>query len=198
MHDPSVLVFEIHVPIPVGKWPARTGPRFSVKRGVWTGSGPKAGKPRHRFFRPCGWDVVAFGRRIGWWNVLEVWHEEPDGRDAHTVCKGQRGSQLTWHNVKWAWVHRRHLNIYSPPVRRVVRWRKDRCGECGQPFRWKGDSRTGVGWESREVLHSPCASLRHVRSQLKDATAVLQFTADDNARWRVEYRLKQLESTEQP
>jgi len=148
MHDPSCQVFEIHVPIPVARWKSRVH-RWRFARSRWTGDGPHAGTPRRRLLRPDGWDVVAAGRVIGWWNVLEVWHEEPQGRDSGTVCKGQKGSQLTWHNVKWAWLHRRHLNIYSPPIRRVVRWRKLRCAGCGLRFRWKHDARHALGWDAR-------------------------------------------------
>lgn len=193
MHDPDVQVFEIHVPIPVVRWKVKTK-RDGLRRRRWTGDGPRAGKPMRFLLRPEGWELVLGGHLIGWWNVLEVWHHEPGGRDAHTTCKGRKGSHLTWHNIRWAWTHRKHLNIYSPPWRRVVRWRTDRCAECGKRFRWKGDARFGVGWSGREVLHDKCSSLRHVQSQLADATAVLQFTADENARWRVEQRLKHLET----
>jgi len=43
-----------------------------------------------------------------------------------------------------------------------------------------------------------CMSLRHVRSQLEDLTGYVHGTADDNARWRAEYRLKGLDAAAQP
>lgn len=184
MHDPSVQVFEIHVPIPVKRWKSLSRPN-GLRRRTWTGDGPKAGTPMRHFLRPEGWELVIAGRLMGWWKVLEVWHEEPQGHDSGSVCKGQKGSQLTWHNVKWAWAHRAHLHIYSPPWRRVVFWRKGRCAGCGLPFRWNRDARHALGWDSSDVYHGPCASLVHVRRQLEDAYAVLAFDADDNAQWRV-------------
>lgn len=185
MHDPSFQVFEVHVPIPVVRWKVRATPN-GLRRRRWTGGGPEhLGKPMHNPLRPGGWDLVIARRLIGWWNVLEIWHDEPEGRDSGTVCKGHHGSKLDLHNVRWAWRHRRHLHIYSPPVRRMVAWRKQRCAGCGHRFRWKRDARHSLGWSAREVYHSPCASLVTVRSQLEDAYSVLAFDANDNAKWRV-------------
>lgn len=188
MHDPSCQVFEIHAPIPVVRWKVRATPN-GLRRKRWTGDGPTAGKPMRHFLRPEGWELVVAGRLIGWWNVLEVWHEEPQGRDSGTVCKGQKGSQLTWHNVRWAWAHRQHCRAYSPPIRRVVFWRKVRCAGCGLRFRWKRDARHSLGWDAKDVYHGPCASLVTVRGQLEDAYKVLAFEADENAAWRVGYAL---------
>lgn len=185
MHDPSFKVFEVHVPLPVVRWKVRATSN-GLRRRRWTGGGPEhLGKPMHNPLRPGGWELVIARRLIGWWNVLEVWHDEPGGRDSGSVCKGHHGSKLDLHNVRWAWRHRRHLHIYSPPIRRVVSWRKLRCAGCGHRFRWKRDSRHSLGWSAREVYHGPCASLVMVRGQLEDAYAVLAFDADDNAKWRV-------------
>jgi len=41
-------------------------------------------------------------------------------------------------------------------------------------------------------------SLRHVRSQLDDITAYVRAEADSDARWRVEYRLKNLDEAARP
>lgn len=189
MHDPDVQVFEIHIPVPVKKWASRAP--NGLRRRRYTGGGPEhVGKPMYPTWRPAGWEVVIHGSRIGWWNVLEVWHTEPGGADSGKVCKGMGGSQLTWRNVKWAWRHRRHIRVWSPPVRRVKAWRTLRCAGCGLRFRWKNDARFSPGWGAREVYHDPCMSLRTVRGQLDDAYAVMTFTADDDAKWRVEYVLK--------
>lgn len=183
MHDPSVQVFEIRVPVPAVEYKVRATPN-GLRRRRWTG-GDEVGKPQKRPYRPAAWELVIAHRLIRWWNVLEVWHDEPGGRDAHTLCKGQRGSQLTWHNVRWAWTHRRHLRLWSPPIRRVASWRKLRCDGCGHRFRWKRDARHALGWNAREVYHGPCASLVTVRSQLDDAYKVLAFEADETTTWRV-------------
>ena len=185
MHDPSCQVFEIQVPIPVVAYKVRATAN-GLHRRRWTGGGPAyLGKPMHHPFHPHAWELVIAGRLIRWWDVIEVWHEEPEGRDSGSVCKGQKGSQLTWHNVKWAWVHRSHCRVYSPPVRRVRRWRTARCAGCGLPFRWKRDSRHALGWGASDVYHGPCASLVTVHGQLEDAYKVLAFEADETTAWRV-------------
>lgn len=123
-------------------------------------------------------------RRLYWPPMLDVWHVEPQGRDSGTVCKGMGGSDLSWHNVRWAWTHRRHLSLRFWPYLSVKRWLVDRCAECGRRFFWK-DDRHGY-MSSDAVYHDRCMTLRHVRSQLDDAAKALTFTATDTERWRVE------------
>lgn len=132
------------------------------------------------------------------WIKLDVWHNEPKGRDSGTICKGMGSTELSWHNVRWAVAHRHHLSYRFWPYLRVKRWIVDRCGECGRRFFWK-DGRFGY-MNGTAVYHDACMTLRHVRSQLDDATKYLQGTADNTARWRVEYRLRNLDAAhnEQP
>ena len=73
----------------------------------------------------------------------------------------------------------------------VRRWIVDRCEGCGKRFRWKDDRHSYQSTD--KVWHDVCMSLRQVRSQLDDLTAYVRLEADDNARWRVEHRLKQLD-----
>lgn len=189
MHDPDFQLFEIHAPVPVERWKVR-GEANGLTRRRYTGGGSEyVGKPMRPVWRPDGWNLVLFGRRIGWWNVLEVWHSEPGGRDSGTVCKGHQGSQLTWHNVKWGWRHRDHLRVICRPVARVRSWITLRCAGCGKRFRWKGDARFSLGWDSRETYHDPCHQLVHVRRQLDELTKYVQFDSDETMRWRVERRL---------
>jgi hypothetical protein len=124
---------------------------------------------------------------------LDVWHDEPNGADSGTVCKGHRSSDLTWPNVRWAWTHRSHLHYRWWPYLRVNRWLTDHCVECGRRFFWK-DERHGYMSGDRPY-HRQCMSLRHVRSERDDLTGYVRGTADWNARWRVEYRLKLDEDT---
>ena len=126
-----------------------------------------------------------------WPPVLVVWHREPTGHDSHTVCKGMSGTGLSWHNLRWALAHWRHLHCQWPPFQRVRHWLFTRCGECGFRFLWK-QGRFGY-MSSDEVLHDKCMALREVRSQLADLTAYFQLTDDNNARWRAEYRLSHLD-----
>jgi hypothetical protein len=120
---------------------------------------------------------------------LDVWHDEPGGRDAFTVCgrPPQRGTA----RLLWTIRHTRHLHFRWWPYLNIRRWVVDRCADCGRRF-LRRDARHSYQ-SSDAVYHDVCMSLRHVRGQLDDITGYLRGTADSNARWRVEYRLKGLD-----
>ena len=123
---------------------------------------------------------------------LDIWHDEPGGHDSGTVCGSipmKVGARMLW-----AARHVRHLHYRFWPYLRVKRWIRDRCADCGRRFLWK-EPRTGY-MGSDDVYHGPCMSLRSVRSDLDDITGYLRGTADSNARWRVDYRLEQLDVNE--
>jgi hypothetical protein len=122
---------------------------------------------------------------------LDVWHDEPGGQDAFTVCG--RPPQTGPARLLWVARHARHLHFRFWPFLRIKRWIGDHCAECGRRFLWK-DARHGYQSHGpREVYHDQCMSLRHVRDQLNDLTALVRFKADSNAKWRAEYRLKGLD-----
>lgn len=191
MHDPEVVVFDVHLPIPWLRKKWEREPDWGIRVHRFTNP-EHLGKRIEPWFRPKGYDVFVAGRKVELVDLCTVWHTEPDGRDAGSKCKGMKGSDLNWHNVKWAFKHRHHLEAHFDFYRRVKRWRNDRCEECGKPFRWKGDSRSGY-MSSDKVWHDKCLSLVHVRSQLEDAAKVLTGTADFNERFRVDYWLRRRE-----
>lgn len=119
---------------------------------------------------------------------LDVWHVEPGGHDSAEVCGH---APHGWRRATWTARHVRHLHFRFWPVFKVRRWLRDRCGECGRRFLWR-DERHGYQ-SSDTVYHAQCMSLRACRSQLDDLTAYVLATADSNARWRAERRLKHLE-----
>ena len=119
---------------------------------------------------------------------LDVWHDEPDGRDAFEVC-GHAPHGVG--RIAWTLRHRRHLHYRWWPYLRIQRWITHRCADCGQRFRWKEGRFSYQGTD--EVWHDVCMTLRGVRSQLDDITAYVRAEADSNARWRVEHRLKNLD-----
>lgn len=123
---------------------------------------------------------------------LDVWHDEPGGADAFTVCGHPPQGAVA--RLVWTVRHVRHLHYRFWPYLKIRRWITDRCAECGRRFLWR-DSRNGYQ-SSDAVYHDTCMSLRHVRGQLDDITGYLRGTADSNARWRVEYRLKGLDEAE--
>lgn len=123
------------------------------------------------------------------WLGLDVWHDEPGGRDAFQVCGWP--SQRWPARVAWAVRHARHLRPRWWPYLNVQRWIVDRCDHCGQRFRWR-EARHSYQSTDR-VWHDVCMSLRHIRGQLEDLTGYVLGTADENARWRANCRLEGIE-----
>ena len=121
---------------------------------------------------------------------LDIWHREPGGHDSGEVCG--RPPKRGIRRVVWAVRHARHLRLRWWPYQHVRRWIVDRCAGCGRRFAWR-EARYSYQSTDR-VWHDPCMSLRHVRSQLDDLTGYALGTADDNARWRANYRLTGIEN----
>jgi hypothetical protein len=121
---------------------------------------------------------------------LDVWHDEPGGRDAHEVCGHPPNRGLG--RLAWTLRHARHLHFRWWRYLNVKRWIVDRCDGCGRRFGYR-EARYSYPSSERAVWHDPCMSLRHVRSQLDDLTGYVLATADSNARWRAAYRLEKLE-----
>lgn len=120
---------------------------------------------------------------------LDVWHDEPGGRDSGEVC-GHAPMRLG-PRAAWTVRHARHLHFRFWPYLNIRRWIRDHCDECGRRFLWKDARHSYQGTD--KVWHGQCMDLRHVRSQLAELTAYAQGDEmDSNARWRVEYRLKGL------
>lgn len=178
MHDPDVVVFDIKWPLP--SW--RSWRRNRAHKRV-------SGKA----YRAA---------------IVTVWHHEPDGHDSGRICKGMGGSDLTLHNVRWAWTHRAHLWLQWPLWQSLCRRIWTRCAECGEPFRrgqatfshgWNGD---GPGWKVRPagVYHEKCSALVGIRSQrdeflralaLLDPTEVqLSPPMTSTEAWRVRYAVE--------
>lgn len=89
-----------------------------------------------------------------------------------------------------------YLEVHYQFLRRVKRWLRDRCGECGRRFLWNDERHGFISSDTR--YHATCMSLRHVRGQLEDLTKYVTFEADDTERWRVEYRLEGLRAQSGP
>lgn len=63
-----------------------------------------------------------------WPSVVTVWHREPGGGDANTVCK---------YDGRWR-IHVHHWRLQVPPLQELRRHLLTRCGWCGGRSR-KGD-----------------------------------------------------------
>lgn len=122
---------------------------------------------------------------------LEIWHDEPGGKDAFSVCGWPRRGIK---RLRYLLRHSRHLSLRWWPYMSVKRWIVDRCDGCGHRFLWRQGRFSYISTD--KVWHEACMSLRSVRSQLNDITDYVRGTADSNARWRVEYRLEGLDEKE--
>jgi hypothetical protein len=116
---------------------------------------------------------------------LDIWHDEPNGQDAGTVCGNPPMTLLG--GILWGIRHARHLHYRFWPYLKVRRWIRDHCDECGRRFLWKGARHGYMG--SDAVYHDQCMSLRATRSNLDDLTAHVLGAADWDTGWRAKYRL---------
>lgn len=101
-------------------------------------------------------------------SIIEIWHIEPNGADALTICqKRYKDKDGKWHYSKgWKW-HFWHWQI-SPSI--LYKWRRrlfTRCAECGGPSRkghlvnhsnagWDGAPKTPLWCGEIKLYHSEC------------------------------------------
>lgn len=120
MHDPLVVAFEIRRP-----WPEKSKPISNVHRDTrWR---------LHGAF----WKLA--GREFYWPSLITVWHREPGGHDALTVCRThvQRPDGTSKATNAWRW-HIHHWRLQCPPLQEARRRLLTRCTWCGGRSR-KGD-----------------------------------------------------------
>lgn len=185
MHNPEVVVFDLHVPIPHWWAAYKNEPRWGVRRRRYTNDN----KPIYPWWRPAAWIVCAAGCHGRWYTVVTVWHNEPGGADSGAVCKGMGGSELTWHNLVWAVRHWCHISFQVHPVQQVKHY-FDRCDECHQ--RMRRSTRIGVSWYGAAVVHEWCFTSRQRKRELDDLTALHTGDADWTTAWRANRRLAAL------
>lgn len=140
MHDPMVVAFELRRPWPkirkLTPNPSRL-PTFSA--AFWR-------------FRTV---------ELYWPGLITVWHVEPGGADAGTVCTPADRRR-----------HLRHWKIQVHPWQHFRRWAFTRCSWCsgrsrrGDPVNvssgWGHDSTPTHWWQSeRGLFHRDCASTHH-------------------------------------
>lgn len=124
-------------------------------------------------------------RRLYWPAMVDVWHDEPDGRDA-----GSRGgcgyapSQRTWSKLPrlavWLWRHRAHLRVNVLPVRNLRCWLHLRCAHCGKPHRRHFPVNVSHGWGDGPAYHAPCSAVvQHRRALLEARRALVAAEVDE-------------------
>ena len=158
MHDPMVVAHEIPSPIPERvRWRERGGKRwgFDVARRT---NAEDLGQRTYRWWRLRGYTLRLGGRAYGLRTAFTIWHVEPKGRDAFTVCK--RGSRWKWH------VH--HWRVQVHYEQRLRRFLLERCEKCGRRFPW-GYAPVSHSWSTpksrwrdgvvRRSYHHECSSV---------------------------------------
>lgn len=174
MHDPMVVAWEIHLPIPHFRWKQyRSGPRNQFTRRRRTND-ENRGEPVYPWWRPCGYNVTVLGRQVKMRDLVTIWHVEPGGRDSGEVCKHYvrwQDEDGTWHHRmirSWRW-HVRHWSVQIHPWGRFCRWAFTRCAWCGGrstnrdpvncSHHWEGP-RKKHWWQSEpELFHADCSSV---------------------------------------
>lgn len=111
--------------------------------------------------------------------MVTIWHVEPDGQDALTVCRTRsQKPDGTWKFSRgWVW-HVHHWKIQVSPLQDLRRRFLTRCEECGRKGRpnvshqWDGER--GPWWRGEKGLyHSECSSLVRLRRQKEQDEKVI-------------------------
>lgn len=181
MHDPLVVAWQVHVPIP-RRWsilPSSTAPRTGIVRRRFVNP-EHAGQPIERWWLPRGWEVYVRGRRYVMREWVTVWHVEPGGRDSGEVCKHYVRWQDAdgWHSTMrsaWRW-HVHHWRVRFPGLHMLRRRLLTRCAWCGGRDRkgdpvncsqqWDGPN--GRWWRGEpDLFHSDCTSVSHAHKMCR-------------------------------
>lgn len=93
-----------------------------------------------------------------WPAVVTVWHREPGGHDALTVCR----------YTGWWRLHVHHWRLQFPPLQGLRRWLFTRCAWCAGRHRRRDRINHSLSWDRPErrwwrseadLYHSDCASV---------------------------------------
>lgn len=179
MHDPMVVAYDLVLPFPRRKRfeDAREGDTFRNGWRRWRTTGPNPGRPVHKWWRPEAWRFRLRGKAYGLYRLGTVWHVEPGGRDAFTVCAPSRKNpDGSWRarSEAWKW-HVHHWRIRLVPLQRLHRRFLERCGLCsrGFPAKYATFSHSWEGpklrwWQiDRHAFHYECSSLIHSRQTVE-------------------------------
>jgi hypothetical protein len=176
MHDPSFLAMSIHSPIPTReRWAdAHVKNRWTLGRSRRTNA-ENLGEPTYPWWRLKGYRPVLAGRAFRFPSIIDIWHDEPGGRDSGEVCGYPHGWELR--------KHLKHLHVNVLPWQRLRRRLLTRCSWCGGPSRkgdavncsqhWDGATR-GPWWHGElGLFHSGCAGVAIAHHTCTCATPVL-------------------------
>lgn len=167
MHDPLVVAWGIRRPwpqrssLPATGDPVRWRIRLHHSCGTWCADDPPHKSGSFPWWKPGSymshWRLA--GRDFYWPPLVTVWHREPGGRDALTVCSRRYQDKAgKWHYSKgWKWhvfhvewrkplicvpfltviqlpypVIRQGYHLQFPPLQQLRRRLLTRCAWCGQ------------------------------------------------------------------
>lgn len=153
MHSPEVLAFSIKRP-----WPRVTKRRDTPVNDA-----------RGKFHYRWGSSFMYVGKyELYFPSMIDVWHMEPGGADALTVCRDvYKDKNGKWHYPQtWKW----HFWHYKISWSFIYGWRRKlftRCAECGGPSRkghvvnvsaggWDGAPKTPLWCGEIKLYHSDC------------------------------------------
>lgn len=116
-----------------------------------------------------------------WPSMIDIWHMEPGGHDALTVCGKDVSGKRT---CAWRW-HVHHWQISVRPWGSLNRWLFSRCAKCHRRFPW-GYAPISHQWDGPGprpfqgepgVYHHECSSLVSVlqRREQDDELVKLLF-----------------------
>lgn len=193
MHDPDVVAFTI-----VRPWPRKTGlpptgrdVRWAIRmhhdhHQPYCGQNNCTGNP-FPWWKPRSysrfWTVA--GRDIYWDSLITVWHHEPGGADALTVCRNRvQRRDGSWKFTRaWAW-HVRHWRIQFDLGQEIRRRLLTRCEWCGgRSVKADPVNCSTGGWDApgekrwwrgeTGLVHSECHSVQHAHRLCLCAVPVL-------------------------
>lgn len=174
MHDPLVVAFDIHMPIPRRSSLSTVGSthRWGIRARRRTNP-EHLGHRVYPWWRPAGYRVYLSGHEYHLRRLATVWHVEPDGRDSGEVCKHYRREQQpdgTWSTTVlngWRW-HIHHWRIQIPALQALRRRLLTRCAWCGGRSTKTNPVNISHQWDSPKtpwwrgdthLFHQACSSV---------------------------------------
>lgn len=156
MHDPLVVAFEIRRPWPQLHRQTRSGPRWKLGRSAW-------------------WSIA--GRGLYFPCMITIWHREPRGQDAGTVC--QQHTRYQDADGAWQWkfhhgwrFHIHHWKVQVSPLQALRRRLLTRCAWCGGRHLRRDPVNVSSGWDGkrgpwwrgeRGLYHHDCSGIEYAR-----------------------------------
>ena len=188
MHDPKVVAWELILPIPRRGWKfndAKPGQyRWGARRRLRTNP-ENLGEPVFPWWRPKGWTSFRVaGRALRLWPVGTIWHNEPGGKDAFTVCRrriNNDAGEFVRYSNGWRW-HVHHWSLQWFFEQRLRRFFFERCRKCGRRYpcgyapvshSW-GEGKSRWFHVEPRAYHHECSALGRMHNEYETATEIIR------------------------